>query len=112
MGSHAAEARTPSIMVSPNSIKYNETKEIKITGVGFTPGSMVIVGVIGLGQYKGVVGAEDLWFGLARVNQDRTFDITVSLENNLWKIEGLSGKHSVAAKNEFDERANAPLIIE
>lgn len=104
--------KPPSIVVSPNLVQYKVTKTIKVSGSGFSPGSIVTIGVEGLGKWKkDAPTAKDLWFGLARVNEDRTFSATVSLRGNLWRVKGLSGEYSVVANDDKGKRATAPLII-
>ena len=105
-------AKPPSILVSPNVVQYKVTKTIKISVSGFTPDSIVTVGVAGLGKWKKQAPtAKDLWFGIARVNKDKTFAVTVSLGRSLWRVKGLSGEYSLVAKDDAGKRATTALVI-
>jgi len=108
-----AQAQAPSIVVSPDVIAYKDTKKLIISGTGFTPGSVVTVGVEGVGRWKKEApAAKDLWVGLASVKEDQTFTVEVSLGDSLWRVKGLSGKYTVLAKDDEGKRATAPLTIE
>jgi hypothetical protein len=111
--SQTAKETASSIVISPAVIKYKETKTINVTGSGFTPGAIATVGVEGIGKWKKEApAAKDLWIGLARVKKDQTFAVTIELTDNLWKVQGLSGKYTVAVKDDAGKRATAPLMIE
>jgi len=109
--SQTGKETAPSIMISPTVIKYQDTKTIKVSGSGFSPGSMATIGIEGIGKWKkDVPAAKDLWIGLARVKKDRTFDVTIELKDSLWRTKGLSGKYTVVVKDDEGKRATAPLI--
>jgi hypothetical protein len=111
--SQTAKTTAPSIVISPAVIKYNETKTIDVKGSSFTPGTIATVGIEGIGKWKkDAPAAKDLWIGLARVKKDQTFDVTIELNDNLWKTKGLSGKYTLVVKDDKGKRATAPLIIE
>lgn len=103
----------PTITLSENVFIYKVTKKISISGSGFTPGSVVILGVEGLGKFKKhSKAAKDLWAGLATVKEDGAFEATVSLGGNLWRVRGLSGGgYTFIAKNDLGEMATVPITI-
>lgn len=103
----------PSMIISPNVIKYKVTKTVQISGTGFTPDAVLTIGIPGLGQQKKAPGSKDLWWGIAMVDQSRNFNIKVGLRLTLWRVKGLSGKYDVVAKDQQGKIvATAPLIVE
>lgn len=113
-----APARPLSITLSSNVIDV-KMKTLRIHGAGFTPGSIVTVGIPGLPSNKGFTKARDVWFGVVTVNKYQAFSVSVNLKRTLWRLKGVLAKeagtsggiYTLMAKNDLDEVATAPLVI-
>lgn len=116
--SEIAPARPVSIVISSNVIG-TKMRKISISGAGFTPGSIVTVGIPGLPANEGITNARDIWFGVVTVNKYQAFNVSVNLRRTLWRLKKILAKeerssggiYTVMAKNDLDEIATAPLVI-
>ncbi|MDP2645133.1 MAG: hypothetical protein Q8P24_09345 [Desulfobacterales bacterium] len=107
-----AAEKSPGMSVSPAVITYKEAKTLTVSGAGFSPGSIVMVGVAGIGKWKkDAPAAKDLLIGVATVQADKTFSVEVPLADSLWRVKDLAGDYEAIAKNDLGERAAAKLVI-
>ena len=111
-----------SIVAVPSVVDIARLKKttLKVHGAGFTPGSVVSVGIRGLGLVKGKRDpAKDLWFGVATVNQSGAFTATVKLRRALATLisrkimtkKELSSAWTLVVRNKEGDIATTPLIM-
>ena len=114
----AAEVTPVSIVISPDVVELKKVNKIQIYGSGFTPGSIVSIGIPGVSKTKDVAGATDIWFDAVTVNQFGGFATTTDLSRSLWGLVGNTiteeeapGAYTILAINDLGETATAPFIV-
>ncbi|MFC2060293.1 hypothetical protein ACFLTZ_04275 [Chloroflexota bacterium] len=106
------------LSVVPDVIEFN-SGGLVIIGSGFTPGSLVIIGIPGLPVDTRRPEERDLWFSTATVNEFGAFTANANMGRSLWRYpsrkvlteEEVCTVYTVVAKNDLGEKAVAPLLV-